>query len=529
MSAPPRTDESLALQQLYGAEDLAAYQQVLGRLLHELFDVERFAITLLDRRRKAFLEMESGEGVGKRLSGGDALRLLLTVQGGDLGALHLPATAVDDDGAIARFAQHVGLALYYHKFIDQQSRLIDESLAHVQALKAMGELLGELDEELVLTQILKFFVDLVDAEVGAALLRDESRAVAEARWGLPAELLVELVAAVDEGRVEGEGIFQQVRLPAGRFASFSMATVLHLPIALKPPHRAQVFLVSGERLDVGAHRQELIRSCLNIGGIALQKALDHREQIRQHRLNEQLKVAKEIQSKLLPAELPRLEQLDIAGVSLPALAVGGDYYDVLALPGGDLLAIVADVSGKGIQAAIRMSGLQAMVHSLVFQDLRPGEVLGRLNELLVTSRLRGHFVTACVLRLEQGGRRVRMASAGHEAILRARAGEPGHAVEALGGIPLGLRSGQEYPESTFTLDDGDRLLIYTDGMTDARDPSGALYGAERLSDRLAAGADESAAALLDRLVDDLERYRGEQPWPDDLTALTFHYQSEGKQ
>jgi sigma-B regulation protein RsbU (phosphoserine phosphatase) len=423
----------------------------------------------------------------------------------------------------------VGVALYYHKFIDQQSRLIDESLAHVQALKAMGELLGELDEELVLAQILKFFVDLVDAEVGAAILRDGSHSVTESRWGLPAEVLEEMVAAVDEGQVKVEGIFQRVLLPAGRFASFSLATVLHLPIALKAPHGANVFLVSGERLDVSAHRQELIESCLNIGGIALQKALDHREQIRQHRLNEQLKVAKEIQSKLLPAELPRLARLDIAGVSLPALAVGGDYYDVFTLPGGDLLAIVADVSGKGIQAAIRMSGLQAMMHSLVFQDLRPGEVLERLNELLVTSRLQGHFVTACVLRVERGGGRIRMASAGHEAVLRASPGEPAHPVEAPGGLPLGLRSGQEYPEHALELDAGDRLLVYTDGMTDARDPSGALYGAGRLSERLAAEPTETSAALLDRLVDDLERYRGEQPWSDDLTALTFHYQSEGKQ
>jgi len=527
MSTPTAAPESLVLLDLYGAEDRAEFQRTLGDILAERFGIGEYAVYLLDRRRRRFLELESAPGAATRLAAGRELPL--RVQGADLGLLALPDAepAAGKPDGLGDFTRHVALALYFQKFIDQQGRLMEESLAHVQALKAMGELLGELDPELVLNKTLKFFVDLVGAEVGAARLVAGERMLYEARWGLPAEVLDELVAAVAADELEGEGQLLAVRLPRQRFASFSLATVLYTPIELKAPHGCQLFLLSGEEIDSGRHRNELVASCRAIGGIALQKSLDHLELIRQHRLNEQLLVAKEIQSKLLPATLPQRPGLEIAGRSLPALAVGGDYFDVIELPGGDLLAIVADVSGKGIQAAIRMSGLQAMTHSLVFQDLQPGAVLARLNEYLGRGGLRGHFVTACVLRIGGQGRRVRLASAGHEAVLLARAGGRGECVEQQRGLPLGLRQDQVYPERELQLSPGARLFIYTDGLTDTRNAAGEHFGLERLQARLAErGA--SAAAWLDGLFAELERHRGETPWSDDLTALILNTHAEGK-
>ena len=524
MSSALIAGDDLALLDLYGAEDRADFQRALAGILADRFGVQDFAVHLVDRRRRRFLELESAPGAAERLAAGTPLAL--RVQGAELGLLSLPGS-VSDSAELATFSDHVALALYFQKFIDQQGRLMEESLAHVQALKAMGDLLGELEPELVLNKTLKFFVDLVGAEVGAARLLAEGRCLHEARWGLPAEVLSELVEVVGAGVGEGGGWLQHIALPRERFAGFSLGAVLYLPFELRPPYAAQVFLLSGEEIEIGQHRTELVGSCHAIGGIALQKSLDHLEQIRQHRLNEQLKVAKEIQAKLLPSVLPSRAGLDIAGLSLPAQAVGGDYFDVLELPGGDLLAIVADVSGKGIQAAIRMSGLQAMVHSLGFQDLQPEQVLVRLNEVLGRGGLSGHFVTACVLRVAADGRRVRFASAGHETVLIARADSGCAGIDRPGGLPLGLRADQRYPETELSLAPGDRLLVYTDGITDTRNSAGELYGLDRLQARLATAAAGGAQAWLDGLVADLERWRGQTPWSDDLTALTFHHHAEG--
>jgi serine phosphatase RsbU (regulator of sigma subunit) len=525
MSAQLVAHEGPALLALYSAEDEAEFGSALNGILAERFGVAEFAVHLLDRRRRRFLELESAPGAAARLAAG--VQLPLRVQGAALGVLSLPS-AVAASAELADFSSHVALALYFRKFIDQQGRLMEESLAHVQALKAMGDLLGELEPELVLSKTLKFFVDLVGAEVGAARLLAGERCLHEARWGLPVEVLGELVTTVAAGGGDGSAWLQRIPLSRQRFAGFSVGSVLYLPFELRPPYTAQVFLLSGEEIEIGQHQGELVGSCHAIGGIALQKSLDHLEQIRQHRLNEQLLVAKDIQAKLLPSVLPQLPTLDIAGLSLPAQAVGGDYFDVLALPGGDLLAIVADVSGKGIQAAIRMSGLQALMHSLGFQNLQPGQVLAQLNEVLGSGGLSGHFVTAYVLRIAADGRRVRFASAGHEALLLAQGDGRCQSVDRPGGLPLGLRTAQQYPESELLLAPGDRLLVYTDGITDTRNGAGELYGLDRLQGRLGAAPERSAQAWLAGLVADLERFRGETPWSDDLTALTFHHRAGGK-
>lgn len=514
---------SALLKQLYSAEDLAGYYRVVADILRERCGVSEFAVLLFDRRHERFLEFESRPGFATEP---DHDEYPLRVHDGDLGVLSL-AESVRDADALAELCDHVAMALYYHKFTDQQGRLIDESLAHVQALKAMGELLGELDQELVLNKTLKFFVDLLDADVGAARLCDAEGPVSEARWGLPGDVLAELVAAVKEGHVQDEGIVQRVQLPGQRIDAFSLGSVLHLPIGLNPPHSAQIFLVSGDELEVGSHQRELMTSCRLIGGIALQKALDHEEAIRQQRMKEQIAVAKEIQEKLLPDALPAVDRVALAGLSRPSLGVGGDYYDVLELENGDLLAIVADVSGKGIQAAIRMSGLQAMLHSLVYQDLGPGSVLGRLNHFLGTGRLRGHFITACCLRLEPDTGRVRLASAGHEPVILHQPGEASRLVEEVGGLPLGLRADQDYEELELRLRDGARLLLYTDGLTDTRSSHGELFGTAPLMSGIAAAGDGQAQACLDAILAQVDAFRGDMPWPDDLTAVTIHYRTEG--
>ncbi len=510
--------------ELHSAEDLEAYLVVVSRILAERFGRSEFVIHLFDRRRQAFLEYETKPGLGARE---DLAISPLRVRGGDLGQLGLEEPVEDPDGEFEEFCAHVALGLYFHKFIDQQGQLLDESLSHVQALTAMGEILGELDRELVLNKILKFFVDLLDAEVGAAILCENGESITEACWGLPQEVLAELVKAVDNGQVEEKGITQRVHLSGQCCSNFSLGSTLRLTIDLIAPFSAQIFLVSGEHLEVLPQQRELTRSCKSIGGIALQKALDHEEQIRQHRVNEQLSMAREIQSKLLPEYLPQTDSLAIAGVSVPAQVVGGDYYDVIELSNGDLMAIVADVSGKGPQAAIRMSGLQAITHSLRFQDLGPGEVLGRLNHILGTGRLAGHFITACCLRFSEGGQVVTLASAGHDPIIHTQPDLPPRFVEDVGGLPLGLRADESYEETTFKLEAGHRLLVYTDGLTDARNAKGEFFGEDRLLATMAKAGAADAQSNLDELMTELESYRIDGSWSDDLTALSFYYRSEG--
>ncbi len=266
----------------------------------------------------------------------------------------------------------------------------------------------------------------------------------------------------------------------------------------------------------------MIESCRIVAGIAIQNALEYKERIRRHRLNEQLLVARDIQSDFMPSILPWPDGFRVAGKSEPALYVGGDYYDVVRQPCGGLIAIIADVSGKGIQAAMRMSAVRAAFYSLSQLGLGPGETLARLNNSISEmSRQFGQFVTACCLVFDAPNDRVIMASAGHESPLRYSKSNGAEFIEVEGGLPLGLRSDQVYEEYPIAIGPGESLFLYTDGITDAMNDDKERFGVERMVESFEQNAQKSAAELLDKVFEELETYKGDAPWSDDLTALAI--------
>jgi len=516
VTPPAGSAEEVRLTDLHEALDRAEFHARLAEILECDLGVRAFAVEILDRAGEAFTEHEAGGGPGE-----DPVAWPLAVSGEDFGRLLLPAVAGRDE-EVASLCRHMAPALYHLMLLEEQERLLAVSQEQIQALQAMSEVLGELDLEPLLNRLLKFFVDLLQVDVGAIRFLADGEVRHEARWGMPRGVLRRLAAAPageSESLDHSHGIV--VLDPPGNVGRFRLGAVLRVDIALEGGRAADLFLVTGEERIWDPHQRTLLRSCLPLAAAALQRALDHEDSIKRHRLSEQLEVARRIQEQLLPASLPARPDLDIAGRSLPAQYVGGDYYDVLVLPDGALLAFVADVSGKGIQAAIRMSALRAVLHSLDAETLAPASVLSRLNRQLAADGMAGHFVTAACLRLEADGG-LRLALAGHEPPLRADASGSVATLDGEAGLPLGLRAGSEYGETAGRLAPGERLLIYTDGLPDTREPGGRQYGEERLRRRFGEAAGADAAALVDAMLADLDRFRAGAPWADDHTLLVFH-------
>jgi len=194
------------------------------------------------------------------------------------------------------------------------------------------------------------------------------------------------------------------------------------------------------------------------------------EQIVQKELLEaQLETARLIQQRLLPAQMPNLDGFQIAGTSDPSLQVGGDYFDFVEMPDGRLGIAVADVTGKGVPAALLMANVQAGLHG---QALHPGtaaEIMGRMNDLLYASTDAHMFVTFALIVLDPTTGEVESVSAGHEPTLLIRPDGSYEKLEA-GGLMLGMLPGFEYSEVSAQMDPGDVLVLYTDGVTEAMGP-----------------------------------------------------------
>src|SRR5918995_229847 len=256
----------------------------------------------------------------------------------------------------------------------------------------------------------------------------------------------------------------------------------------------------------------------NLAELAQQRL--EQERIERERIEQELRVARSIQQASLPEKVPDLEGWQITPFYQPAREVGGDFYDFFELPEGRLGLVVGDATGKGVSAALVMASARSMLRAIAqaLGSSSPGDVLRRVNDVLVTDIPPNMFVTCfcAVLNPERGS--LRYANAGHDVPYLHRSGGP-EELRARG-MPLGLMPGIEYEENETVLDAGEVALFYSDGLVEAHGPEGDLFGFPRLRELVAEHGEERA--LGDILLEQLYSFVGED-WEqeDDITLLTL--------
>ncbi len=236
------------------------------------------------------------------------------------------------------------------------------------------------------------------------------------------------------------------------------------------------------------------------------------------RYEQELEVARLIQSHFLPKTLPDLPGWQIAAYYRPAREVGGDFYDVIPLPDGRVGFVVGDVTDKGVPAALVMSATRSLMRAAAQRLIEPGEVLERVNEQLCPDMPEKMFVTCLYGVLEPTTGHLRFANAGHDLPYVKTA----HGVVELRarGMPLGLMTGMPYEEKEITLEPGDSVLLHSDGVVEAHDPDRQMFGFPRLMETV--GDSPGGQVLIDRVLTDLDAFTGpgaEQE--DDITMLTL--------
>ena len=236
------------------------------------------------------------------------------------------------------------------------------------------------------------------------------------------------------------------------------------------------------------------------------------------RLEHELDLARRIQARLLPSMPPAVPGLDVAGLSESAREVGGDYYDHVDLGGGRLLLVIADVSGKGVPAALLMSGFRAALVSQDLSQAKPEDVASRVNEFLNRSVEPGRFVTAFLGLLDAATGQLTYVNAGHNPPLLLRAGGAVESLEA-GGVILGILPGSRYARGEVTLSPGDLVALYTDGVTEGANAANEMWGEERLATLLRSAAASCARDIATRIVREVRAFEGERGPADDITVL----------
>lgn len=236
------------------------------------------------------------------------------------------------------------------------------------------------------------------------------------------------------------------------------------------------------------------------------------QQARNAALEQEMQSAREIQQVLIPEVLPSLEGYGITSAYTPAQEVGGDFFQILANPDGSTIIAIGDVSGKGLKAAMNVATIVGVIRAEATNTSRPGKMLGTLNGCL-TGRMQGGFATSIVFRLDSNGEAT-IANAGHLPIFL-----NGKEFSLEPSLPLGLVNDTTYEEVTVRLQPGDQLSLYTDGLLEARNSSGELFGFERLRTLFASRptAQEASQAAVAFGQD------------DDITVLTLTRLAAGEE
>ena len=294
-------------------------------------------------------------------------------------------------------------------------------------------------------------------------------------------------------------------------------------IPLESQGETRGVLLLGKRLqyDIDEEDLEYLGALGGIAIAALENARLLDEMIEKRRMEEDLRIAWEIQQQLLPP-VPEIPGYTVAAGTLPAQEVGGDCYDMIALPDGRFLMTIADVSGKGAPASLLMANVQAALRALAPLDLPLTELAARVNDLVHDNTASDKFITAFLLRLDPRSGMVEYVNAGHNPPYYRPPSLTDREIMPLGegGLILGVMPTTiPYESGSFTLEPGGMVVLYTDGVSEAMNREREEYGEERLLALLRRSSEANAEGLYREIIVDLESFVDGARRSDDITAI----------
>ncbi len=266
---------------------------------------------------------------------------------------------------------------------------------------------------------------------------------------------------------------------------------------------------------------EILSTAANQIAVAVENARLYEAEQQKLRMERDLENAREIQMSLLPREIPVINGADISGIMLPAMQVGGDYFDVIKISDDKAFVVVGDVSGKGLAASFYMSKLQTMIRLYCNSENSPKEILSKINREIYKSIEKNWFITIVLALFDMNKRTVTFCRAGHTSMLQTNSGATKQYIPA--GIGVGLEEGPIFnnnlEEKTLPIKSGDIYSFYSDGVTEAMNEAEIMFGTDKFISLLNSVNNSSAKSIIDSVANALEKHSYPSPQHDDITMV----------
>src|SRR5687768_15839374 len=363
--------------------------------------------------------------------------------------------------------------------------------------------------------------DSEDLQVAGARLRDRAGEVGEIRVSR---------SVIEEVVVRGKSVLTSDAQADPRFMSGTVMlqgvrSVLAVPLGVS--EKLFGIIYADSPMAEGRFTEDHLKVLTTLASVAAIRVENTRlldEQLQRERMEHELQVASEIQQRFQPAAPPIVAGYELQGISFPCYEIGGDYYDFIERDDGRLVIALGDVSGKGTAAALLMSSLHAAIHAQTGSHDTIVETISAVNRYLADNIPPNRFITLFYAELDPESGAVSFLNAGHNPPLIVHAAGT---VEQLasGGLPLGIKADADYREGRTTLQMGDVLVIYSDGVTEAASPNGEEFGPTRLYEVVSRNVDASAAGIRDRIESALTKFSQGTQAADDITLVIVKRQA----
>ncbi|MFP4543648.1 MAG: SpoIIE family protein phosphatase [Candidatus Kapaibacterium sp.] len=401
---------------------------------------------------------------------------------------------------------------------------------------ASSKLLRLMENSLNVENLAKFIVGKLSSLIhlkraGVIFFKDEGEVRAQVYYGLKTDAVNKYCRLAGPAIVKAVRQFKEVirveYMPGDLKEVFLECKFMYI-IPVKSKGKILGIILIGEKLSESPYHHEdfeFLKTISVQAAVAVENTMLYESLAQQERMKHELEIARKIQIASLPDSIPEFPGLDISGISLPALEVGGDFYDFLINGREELTVVIGDVSGKGTSAAMYMSKTQGILRTLHDFNLNPREMLHRSNNLLYGHIEKNSFISATAARIDRHRQFMTFSRAGHLPVYHFQKMNNMVIKHKPKGIAMGMTGNSLFinnlEQLSIKFDEGDIFLLITDGVTEARDKSGNEYDERELVNLIIQNNNESAGRLRDSIINSLESFRREEPQYDDITIVVI--------
>ncbi len=411
----------------------------------------------------------------------------------------------------------------------------NKTIQYVHRLESLIEASKSLNTTLDLDELLKVILDLalknLGADRGTIYLLDEEK---KELWSkvLKGKELVEIRLPLGTGiaghvaetgkTVNLEDAWKDKRFFSGFDVrtGYVTKTMLCMPMRNRENKIVGVFQMINKKGGVfDLEDEQFLRAFSDHVALAIENAYLLQARVEQERVEKEIQIAAEIQNKLLPKELPPMAGYQMDAVAVPCKTIGGDYYDVVPIDDESYILVVADVSGKGIPAALLVSTLNAALHAYIQTTISLTDLVQKLNTIVYKNTPSERYITFFIAMLNTRRNQLVYVNAGHNFPYKVVKGQQDFVRLTAGGLPLGMFEHADYQSETIDIQPNDLLVFYSDGVTEAMDKKFEEYGENRFREAILANVNRTINEMRENIVKDIQHFVGSEPQSDDLTLM----------